>query len=157
MSVDNQSNSSLRCLIDDFVNPESDESLHTEALGNINSLFSSDNSSALKVQDIIVASEQYLTSTDDKQRYRSTLLIAEILKSNPSFDLNSSVIHLLISFFNQRLSDYPSIVPSILALKALLTAHSSQIDLKYMDHMDIFKTIFKELYLQNYGKYSNII
>ena len=157
MSVDNQSNSSLRCLIDDFVNPESDESLHTEALGNINSLFSSDNSSALKVQDIIVASEQYLTSTDDKQRYRSTLLIAEILNSNPSLDLNSSVIHLLISFFNQRLSDYPSIVPSLLALKALLTAHSSQIDLKYMDHMDIFKTIFKELYLQNYGKYVNII
>lgn len=140
----------LNKLIEDYVNPENDVGIHEASFDIINKLFANEN--AITIQDIIFNCEKYLVSSDDKERYRATLLIADILHFNSSLDLNSSTIHLLIVFFNQRLSDYPTIIPSLQAIIALVRYHSAQIDTKFMDYIDIFKTIFKDIYLQNYAQ-----
>lgn len=131
-----------------FINPESDEGLQSSAFESINQMLASTN----KIQDVIMNIENYLTSTEDRERYRSTLLVAEILHANSAMSLNSSVIHLLVVFFDQRLSDYPTIVPSLHALIALVRFHSSQFDEKYMDYVDIFETVFKQINVQNYAQ-----
>lgn len=140
----------LTKLIEDYVNPENDNSIHELSFETINKVFIKENT--ITIQDIIFSCEKYLVSTEDKQRYRASLLLANILYSNSMLDLNSSTIHLLIVFFNQRLSDYPTIMPSLQAITALVKFHASSIDTKYMDYIDIFKTIFKEIYLQNYAQ-----
>lgn len=56
-----------------------------------------------------------------------------------------AVVHLFVVFFSHRLSDYPSIVPSLHALLALIKYHSESFNPKYSDILDIFQTIFKEI------------
>ena len=59
--------------------------------------------------------------------------------------LESAVIHLFVVFFCHRLSDYPSIIPSLCALIALIKYHSNSLDIKYYDILDIFQTIIRVL------------
>jgi DNA repair/transcription protein MET18/MMS19 len=56
-----------------------------------------------------------------------------------------AVIHLFVVFFSHRLSDYPSIVPSLHALQALIRYHAVSFNSKYSDILDIFQTIFREI------------
>ena len=60
-------------------------------------------------------------------------------------DLEPATIHLFVVFFCHRLSDYPSIVPSLSALLALVRFHAKSFNPKYCDILDIFQTVFKEL------------
>jgi hypothetical protein len=92
-----------------------------------------------------------LTAADDKVRHRATLLLADLLSlpvdqaKPPPPPLEAAVVHLFVVFFCHRLSDYPSIIPSLQALTALISLHSSSFDQKYDDVLDIFQTVFKEL------------
>ena len=63
--------------------------------------------------------------------------------------LESAVIHLFVVFFCHRLSDYPSLVPSIDALTALVKIHIKSFNNKYYDILDIFQTILKEINFSN--------
>jgi Dos2-interacting transcription regulator of RNA-Pol-II len=56
-----------------------------------------------------------------------------------------AVIHLFVVFFSHRLSDYPSIVPSLHALQALIKYHAESFNSKYSDVLDIFQTVFREI------------
>lgn len=156
--------------IDNFVNPELDDDFHNQAFikikerilssddrvitsnsismtidNDINNLTSS--SSSLTLQDLIGCMELQLTAEDDKYRYRSTLLLAELLYDIPSCDviLPPPVMHLFIIFFCRRLSDYPSILPSLHALLALIKYHYKSLDNKYCDIVEIYQSIFREL------------
>jgi DNA repair/transcription protein MET18/MMS19 len=137
-----------------YVNPERDEDEHNSALESINKLFVLEGGSNSKITltDLIKLLESFLTSSVDKIRYRATLLLADVLHSNPELSLNSAVIHLLVSFFNQRLTDYPSIIPSLQSLVALIKFHNKNMDKKYSDFVDIFENIFKALDVQSYAQ-----
>jgi hypothetical protein len=155
--------------IDNFVNPELDDDIHNKAFINIKDrLLSSDDrvitssfstsmiidnnvtnlaSTSLTLQDLIGCMELQLTAEDDKYRYRSTLLLAELLYDIPSCDvtLPPPVMHLFIIFFCRRLSDYPSILPSLHALLALVKYHYDSLDNRYCDIVEIYQSIFREL------------
>lgn len=75
------------------------------------------------------------------------MLLAELLHlpTLREIKLEAAVIHLFVVFFCHRLSDYPSIVPSLHALQALVKYHEKSFNAKYCDILDIFQTIFKEL------------
>lgn len=75
------------------------------------------------------------------------MLLADILHlpSLQEDDLEPATIHLFVVFFCHRLSDYPSIVPSLAALLAMVKFHAKSFNSKYCDVLDIFQTMFKEL------------
>ena len=62
--------------LDIYVDSSLDESKHESALGNITALLIGQNITLL---EIIISLEKCLTSAEEKTRYRSTLLISEIL------------------------------------------------------------------------------
>lgn len=111
------------------------------------------NSHSIHIQDLIEFLQSPLTSDDDKSRHRATLLLAEIFhyKSSNFKDeiMSSTVLHLFITFFCRRLADYPSILPSIHALVALVSYHSSNLDPKLGDVHAIYESIFTELQVQS--------
>jgi hypothetical protein len=94
---------------------------------------------------LIIKLEQYLTSAHEKERNRATLLLSSLLELQTRPLLNSSQIHHFCIFFGSRLNDYPSIIPSLQALKALVTHQGKNFDPKYRDFNDLFQTLFKEL------------
>lgn len=139
----------LEKLIDNFVNPESPDELQQQSFEQIKELFSNQR---LTIQDIIKLLESALISGKEKERYRGTLLLSDLLLQVTSCTLNGAVIHLLVVFFNQRLSDYPSIIPSLKALFAITKYHSTSFDAKYLDFVDIMQTIFKVFDVQSYAQ-----
>lgn len=58
--------------------------------------------------------QTHLVCTDEETRKRSTNLVAKLLENN--LELDSSAVSHLTAFFNGRLDDYPSLVPSLQAL-----------------------------------------
>ena len=117
-------------------------------------------SNTIHIQDMIEHLQIPLTSDDDKYRHRATLLLAEIFHYNSNKNNNnnynidneimsSTVLHLFITFFCRRLADYPSILPSIHALIALISIIHQILILSLMIFMK-----FIILYLQNY-KYNH--
>jgi hypothetical protein len=131
--------------IESFVNPELGEDVQLDSYRVLSNEVAA---GTLSIQDLIVKLEGPLTSVDDKERNRSTLLLAELLNDHPQLTFSSAVIHLLIVFFCRRLSDYPSLVPSLHALTAIVTHHDGEVDNKYFDYVDMFQTIFKDVYVQ---------
>ena len=134
-----------------YINPENEDDVHLEAFEIIKKALhnsSSSSSESFTIQDLILKLEVYLTSADDKERHRATLLLADLFHANPDIKFPSSVIHLYSVFFCRRLSDYPSIVPSLHALLALVSFHADSIDPKYYDYVDILQTIFKDIFVQ---------
>lgn len=91
-----------------------------------------------------------LTSSDDKARHRATMLLADLLHL-PALQtsyLEPAVVHLFVVFFCHRLSDYPSIVPSLHALLALVKYHPKSFNPKYCDILDICQTVFREIHVE---------
>lgn len=140
---------SIEKLIESFVNPEVRDDEQQKAFDSIKEIFSNQQ---LTIQDLIKLLESALISDQEKKRYRGTLLLSDLLLQVSSFPLNSAVIHLLVVFFNQRLSDYPSIIPALRALLAIVKFHSANFDAKYLDFVDIVQTIFKVFDVQSYAQ-----
>jgi DNA repair/transcription protein MET18/MMS19 len=139
--------SRVRQLINQYIDPEESDEVHTTAFDGVCSYIGVGEtmSAVLTIQDLIGALEVQLTSTDDKERNRATLLLAELLHRKQTAPLEAAVVHLLVVFFCHRLSDYPSVIPSLHALVALVKYHGQNLDPKYYDVVDIFQTIFREL------------
>ena len=97
---------------------------------------------------LIMTLESHLTSTDDKERNKATLLLAKLLEIQQK-PLSSSQIHHFCVFFNSRVADYPSLAPCLRALNGLVQHQWEYFDEKYQDVKDIFETIFKELEVQD--------
>ena len=53
--------------------------------------------------------EDQLKGIDDKERFRASLLLSDLLQKNIPID--ETIFHNLILFFCNRLADYPSVVP----------------------------------------------
>lgn len=110
-------------------------------------------SNAVHIQDMIEHLQAPLTCDDDKNRHRATLLLAEIFhyksKNNQEEIMSSTALHVFITFFCRRLADYPSILPSIHALIALISYHASNLDSKFNDVHEIYSAIFTELQVQS--------
>ena len=84
-----------------------------------------DDAATWGLTDLIDMLGRYLTSENENERLRGSLLIAQLLSEpETSGDLTSAAIHLLIVFFCHRLSDYPSLLPSLKALIVLVDYHS---------------------------------
>jgi hypothetical protein len=97
--------------------------------------------------DLIGLLQNLLTNVNDKIRNRSTLLLAEIINK---IDINQlhfdgQVLNLLIIFFCRRLGDYPSILPSLMAINGLLIKYRKSFNQKYCDIITIYQSIFNEL------------
>lgn len=94
---------------------------------------------------LIILLEKYLTSSQEFERNKSTSLLSELLEIQRDKPLQASQIHHFCIFFCSRLNDYPSIIPSLSALKALVKNQGQNFEMKYRDFNDIFQAIFKEL------------
>lgn len=128
----------------------------------------------VSLQDMIMMLDIYLTSENDKERNKATYLLADLFHYNNGDNnnnnnnvvdndngdndiimhdsLSSRVIHLYIIFFCNRLTDFPSIIPSIYALHGIIKYYNHIIDPKYYDAIDILRTIFKSIHLPSYAQ-----
>eukprot|EP00428_Durinskia_dybowskii_P083111 CAMPEP_0170428334 /NCGR_PEP_ID=MMETSP0117_2-20130122/39714_1 /TAXON_ID=400756 /ORGANISM="Durinskia baltica, Strain CSIRO CS-38" /LENGTH=210 /DNA_ID=CAMNT_0010687619 /DNA_START=28 /DNA_END=656 /DNA_ORIENTATION=+ len=103
------------------------------------------------MHDLIELLEDQLVSVEDRVRNRATTLLAELF-CQKTYDLHGSVLHLYSVFFSHRLSDYPSVIPSLLALTALTEKYGAKFDPKYEDAVDIFQTVFRSLHVPEYAQ-----
>ena len=126
----------------------------------------------VSLQDMIMMLDAYLTSENDKERNKATYLLADLFHYNNEDNnhnnnstngdnnndiimhdsLSSRVIHLYIIFFCNRLTDFPSIIPSIYALHGIIKYYNHIIDPKYYDAIDILRTIFKSIHFPSYAQ-----
>ncbi|KAF1774852.1 MMS19, C-terminal [Phytophthora cactorum] len=100
--------------IDAFVDPENDDAAQKTGLNTV-------------MEALIQALGAYLTNGDDKVRSRATLLLAEVLTRLPELQLTPSAVQLLMTFFADRLADFPSASACLRALLALETHHATQV------------------------------
>lgn len=86
-----------------------------------------------------------LTSSDERLRYRGSLLVAELLEGRCS-SLSSSAVHTLLQFFCSRIADQPSVVPCLIAFRPLLlkSPDVSEDDIKHT-----LRALFNELMVQS--------
>lgn len=102
------------------------------------------------LSDLLEMLEPSLTSTDDKERNRSTVLIACLLEIQGIVDPSPSVMHLFVVFFCRRLQDHPSIAPCLQALTTIITHFASSLEPRYCNVMDMIQTLGKRIKLSNY-------
>ena len=86
-----------------------------------------------------------LTSSDERLRYRGALLVAELVDAGGS-DLSPAATHALVEFFCSRIADQPSVVPCLIALKALLLKSASMAE---HDVQLAVRTIYSALPVQS--------
>ncbi|RLN96371.1 hypothetical protein BBJ28_00024719 [Nothophytophthora sp. Chile5] len=109
--------------IDAFVDPENDDATQKTGLNTVIMQVHRH----LSMEALIQALGVYLTSGDDKVRARATLLLAEVLTRLPDLQLAPSAVQLLLTFFADRLADFPSASACLRALLALETHHAAQV------------------------------
>lgn len=137
----------MNVLLDRFVDPSGDDAQHEAAFDAISGLVTFapsygavandidlEDGSSLTLQELVGRMEAHLTSSDDKIRFRATQLLADVLHradtAPGAAQLPPAAVHLFVVFFGHRLSDYPSVVPSLHALLALVTKHAASFDPK---------------------------
>jgi len=126
----------------------------------------------ISLQDLIMMLNIYLTSDNDKERNKATYLLADIfhytgninnnINNNNNNNNNNNIIirsslssrsiHLYVVFFCNRLTDFPSIIPSIHALYGIIKYYHHITDPKYYDSIDILRTIFKSIHIPSYAQ-----
>ncbi|KAE9000052.1 hypothetical protein PR003_g19639 [Phytophthora rubi] len=109
--------------IDAFVDPENDDAAQKTGLNTVVMQVHR----SVSMETLIQALGAYLTNGDDKVRSRSTLLLAEVLTRLPELQLAPSAVQLLMTFFADRLADFPSASACLRALLALETHHAAQV------------------------------
>ncbi|KAG7379418.1 mms19 nucleotide excision repair [Phytophthora pseudosyringae] len=109
--------------IDAFVDPENDDAAQKTGLNTIVMQVHRH----VTMEALIQALGAFLTSGDDKVRSRATLLLAEVLTRLPELQLAPSAVQLLMTFFADRLADFPSASACLRALLALETYHAAQV------------------------------
>ncbi|KUF97101.1 hypothetical protein AM588_10008074 [Phytophthora nicotianae] len=109
--------------IDAFVDPENDDAAQKTGLNTVVMQVHRQ----VSMEALIQALGAYLTSGDDKVRSRATLLLAEVLTRLPELQLTPSAVQLLMTFFADRLADFPSASACLRALLALETHHAAQV------------------------------
>lgn len=90
-----------------------------------------------------------LTSEDERLRYRSTLLLCDLLDAEETslFAPDHASVHSLLAFFTSRLGDYPSVVPCIKGIHTLVRTYSAYIS--RTDVAMVFSSIFAEVPVQS--------
>ncbi|KAL4175937.1 hypothetical protein KRP22_000895 [Phytophthora ramorum] len=109
--------------IDAFVDPENDDAAQKTGLNTVVMQVHRH----VSMEALIQALGAFLTSGDDKVRSRATLLLAEVLTRLPELQLTPSAVQLLLTFFADRLADFPSASACLRALLALETHHAAQV------------------------------
>ncbi|KAG3078518.1 hypothetical protein PI124_g19883 [Phytophthora idaei] len=109
--------------IDAFVDPENDDAAQKTGLNTVVMQVHRQ----VSMEALIEALGAYLTNGDDKVRSRATLLLAEVLTRLPELQLTPSAVQLLMTFFADRLADFPSASACLRALLALETHHVTQV------------------------------
>jgi hypothetical protein len=130
--------------IEAFLDSEASESTHRDALNALHREFFP-NLLGLLSHDIMKTA---LISEVEKTRYRAALLLADLVDMPvDTIQLSDHAVHLLIAFFSSRMSDYPSVVPSLKALKAL--SYQQLVVISKSDHNLILSSMFNELSVQS--------
>ncbi|POM71145.1 MMS19 nucleotide excision repair protein, partial [Phytophthora palmivora] len=122
-SSDADRDAPLAPAIDAFVDPENDDAAQKTGLNTVVMQVHR----TVTMEALIQALGAYLTSGDDKVRSRATLLLAEVLTRLPELQLTPSAVQLLLTFFADRLADFPSASACLRALLALETHHAAQV------------------------------
>ena len=111
------------------------------------------NDKELAITDLIEMLEKYLTSSNDQERNRASLLLADLLDHSAlQLYLPTAAVHLLVVFFCHRLSDYPSVLPSLKALIALVNQYYSVKSDYRFDLADILQTLFKNVHCPSFAQ-----
>ena len=104
------------------------------------------------IQSLIALPEmqESFSSEDDRHRHRAALLLAEILNEKGyNLSLKPAVVHLFVVFFCHRLADYPSLIPCLQALTALVTYNGDNLHARFDDLTHILQQICKEVEVQS--------
>jgi hypothetical protein len=62
------------------------------------------------------------------------------------------VLHLYTVFFSHRLTDFPSVIPSLHALTALVQKYADKFEPRYGDAHDMFQSVFRSLVVPSYAQ-----
>lgn len=131
-----------------YVNPENEASRHNEAL---NSVIDALLEGAIEkgLLGVILELQAPLTGSDEKSRSRATLLLADILATG-LLDLDGASVHHITAFFLSRLSDYPSLSPSLSGLLSVTEFYLDSMDHEHYDVQSICNGLFKDQFVQSF-------
>ncbi len=76
-----------------------------------------------RFEEVVAQMGPYLTSEKGRIRTKAAALLGEVLNRLPDLPLSDAAVHHYVEFFTSRLSDFPSVAGSLLALRALLQYH----------------------------------
>ena len=103
-----------------YVDISRSDDIHTNVY---NDILQKCNDETFSIPTLIKTLGKELVADADKRRNRATLLLAELLNDIKSPIKDVVMTNLLLNFFSARLNDYPSVLPSLHALLALITKH----------------------------------
>eukprot|EP01033_Poteriospumella_lacustris_P010520 gene10520-7484_t len=106
----------------------------------------------LSLSDLIEMLELPLTSKDERERNRSTLLIATLLENAALVTATPPVLHLFVVFFCRRLQDFPSISPSLQALTTIVTLYAASLEARNCDVVDIVESVTRSVHVPSYAQ-----
>lgn len=112
---------------------------------------------AMKVQnfslsDLIEMLEPSLTSREDRDRHRATLLIATLLEDSKLISETPTLLHLFVVFFCRRLQDFPSIGPCLQALTTVVKLYATLLEARHCDVLDIVQSVSKNVHIPSYAQ-----
>ncbi|EAL63339.2 hypothetical protein DDB_G0288217 [Dictyostelium discoideum AX4] len=125
--------------IEGYVNPQSEESVKTNA---INMVLLYMKSNKIDLQDVVQGLGDYLKSNDSILRARGTLLLSEVLCRLPDLPLNQDQVHFLAMFYCDRLQDYACSSEVVKGITGLITNHTPD----YPDNQKLLRNIFSEVH-----------
>ncbi|KAM9958722.1 hypothetical protein ACTFIW_012311 [Dictyostelium discoideum] len=125
--------------IEGYVNPQSEESVKTNA---INMVLLYMKSNKIDLQDVVQGLGDYLKSNDSILRARGTLLLSEVLCRLPDLPLNQDQVHFLAMFYCDRLQDYACSSEIVKGITGLITNHTPD----YPDNQKLLRNIFSEVH-----------
>ncbi|RYH21760.1 hypothetical protein EON65_20165, partial [archaeon] len=127
----------------------SDKVVEAQCITQISALLNSPQS-ILTLPDILVNMEPFLNSVQMAERGKVTFLLHEVVLR--CILLSPAEVHLFVVFFCQRLSDFPSLHPSLLALDSLFKKHALSLLNTYSDFIDTYTNIQTQLNVPSYDQ-----
>ncbi|KAK5578751.1 hypothetical protein RB653_008424 [Dictyostelium firmibasis] len=132
-------NTELNKWIEGYANPQSEESVKTNA---INMVLLYMKSNKIDLQDVVEGLGDYLKNKDSILRARGTLLLSEILCRLPDLPLNQDQVHFLAMFYCDRLQDFACSSEVVKGITGLITNHTPD----YPDNQKLLRNIFSEVH-----------
>jgi DNA repair/transcription protein MET18/MMS19 len=125
-----------------FIKADDDSDSHRE---NLNKVILKVSRGNITFEKMVAEMGEHLTNSDETVRSRANLLLAEVLVRMPKLALKPGTMTFFITFFCERLEDFPSALSCLKAVDAILRHHKK--DVAPENVLTIFRAIFQKVHV----------